>query len=105
MALAFDARTGFGGLAGLVAPAFVLVAMNGAVVANAIAGALSNYPKKAGAVSALVGAMQFAIGVLTTAMTGWFADGTAFPYAWVIGLASLCGLVANVGLFGRLGRV
>jgi DHA1 family bicyclomycin/chloramphenicol resistance-like MFS transporter len=98
LALAIDARFGFGGLAGLVAPIFVMVSMNGAVVANSIAGALSAFPRKAGAASALVGAVQLGMGMVTTAMTGWFADGSAFPYAAIIGLTGVCAVVANVWL-------
>jgi DHA1 family bicyclomycin/chloramphenicol resistance-like MFS transporter len=98
LVLAFDARTGFGGLWGLVIPTFFVISMNGAVVANSIAGALSSFPRKAGAASAVVGALQFGMGVLTTAMTGWFADGTAFTYAWIIGLMGIAGLVAALGL-------
>jgi len=99
--LAVDGWTGFGGLAGLVVPLFVIVAMNGAVVANAVAGALSAFPRKAGAASALVGALQFGMGILSTAMTGWFADGTAFTFAWIIALMSVGGLVVNLLLIPR----
>ena len=96
--MAVDAWTGFGGLAGLVAPIFVVISMSGAVVANSVAGALSAFPRKAGAASAVIGAMQFGIGIVTTAMTGWFADGTAFTYAWIIALTTVCGLLANLYL-------
>jgi DHA1 family bicyclomycin/chloramphenicol resistance-like MFS transporter len=99
--LATDARFGWGGLIGLVAPAFVVISMNGAVVANSVAGALSAFPRKAGAASAVIGALQFGTGVLTTAMTGWFADGTAFPYAWIIAVMGIAGLLANMLLLKR----
>jgi DHA1 family bicyclomycin/chloramphenicol resistance-like MFS transporter len=98
--LAIDAATGFGGLIGLVAPLFVVIAMNGAVVANSVAGALSAYPRKAGAASAVVGAMQFGIGILTTAMTGWLANGTAFPFAAIIAVSGVAGLTAALFLIG-----
>ncbi len=96
LVLAFNAWTGFGGLAGLVAPLFVLIAMNGAVVANAVAGALSAYPRKAGAASAVLGAIQFGMGILTTALTGWFANGTAFPFAAIIAVAGVGGVIASL---------
>jgi len=95
-ALAFDAWTGFGGLAGLVAPLFLLISMNGAVVANAVAGALSGFPRRAGTASAIVGALQFGTGILTTAMTGWFADGTARPLGWIIGVMGCGALLFNL---------
>jgi DHA1 family bicyclomycin/chloramphenicol resistance-like MFS transporter len=99
--LAHNGWTGWGGLAGLVAPIFVIIAMNGAVVANSVAGALSAFPRKAGAASAVVGALQFGMGILSTAMTGWFADGTAFTFAWIIALMSVGCLVANLLLIPR----
>ena len=102
IALAIDARTGFGGVAGLVAPLFFLISMNGAVVANSIAGALSGFPRKAGTASAIVGALQFGAGILTTAMTGWFADGTAFPLGWIVGLMGVGAFIFNLSLIGRL---
>jgi DHA1 family bicyclomycin/chloramphenicol resistance-like MFS transporter len=101
LVLAYDGWSGAGGLAGLVAPSFVVISMNGAVVANSVAGALSSYPRRAGAASAVVGALQFGMGIATTAMTGWLADGTAFTYAWIIGLMGVCGAVANICLVGR----
>jgi DHA1 family bicyclomycin/chloramphenicol resistance-like MFS transporter len=96
--LMIDAWTGFGGLTGLVAPLFVVVAMNGAVVANSVAGALQAFPRKAGAASAVVGAIQFGMGILTSAMTGWLADGTAFTLAWIIGACGVSGLLLNLTL-------
>jgi DHA1 family bicyclomycin/chloramphenicol resistance-like MFS transporter len=98
LVLMFDAWTGFGGLAGLVAPLFVVVAMNGAVVANSVAGALQAFPRKAGAASAVVGAIQFGMGILTSAMTGWLADGTAFTLAWIIGACGVSGFLLNLTL-------
>jgi MFS transporter, DHA1 family, multidrug resistance protein len=100
LVLALNAWTGFGGLIGLVVPIFVLISMNGAVVANAVAGALSAYPRKAGAASAVVGAIQFGMGIMTTALTGWFANGTAFPFAAIIAVAGIGGVLAGVFLIG-----
>ena len=101
--VAINAATGFGGLWGLVAPIFVVVSMNGAVVANAVAGALSAYPRKAGAASAVLGAIQFGMGIMTTAMTGWFANGTAFPFAMIMAVTGIAGLLANLFLIGAPG--
>ena len=89
VALAADARTGVGGLWGLVGPLFVFVSMTGFIVANSIAGALRDFPQRAGAVSALVGAMQYGSGIAGSALIGAFADGTPWPMGWVIALAGL----------------
>jgi DHA1 family bicyclomycin/chloramphenicol resistance-like MFS transporter len=52
------------------------------IVANSIAGALASFPNRAGAVSALVGAIQYGTGIVGSAMVGAFADGTPWPMAW-----------------------
>ncbi len=94
VALAVDARFGWGGLAGLVIPLFCYVSMLGFIVANSVAGALAAFPHKAGAASALVGAAHYGSGVITAAMVGWFASGTPWAMGWIIGL---CGVGTLLG--------
>ena len=57
-ALAIVTITGLGGVAGLIATQFLFTAMNGLILANAVAGALSSVQQRAGAASAVVGAIQ-----------------------------------------------
>ncbi|HEY4068897.1 MAG TPA: multidrug effflux MFS transporter [Burkholderiaceae bacterium] len=76
---AVTARTGWGGLPGLVIPLCLFVACLGLVAANAITGALNLFPEVAGSVSALIGASQFGIGVVGSALVGALADGTPGP--------------------------
>ncbi|CAG4922557.1 hypothetical protein [Paraburkholderia gardini] len=64
---------------GLVIPPFLFVSAAGFIVTNPIAGALSNWPERAGAVSALIGAIQYGTGILGSAMVGIFADGSPWP--------------------------
>jgi MFS transporter, DHA1 family, multidrug resistance protein len=59
------------------------------IVANSVAGALAAFPHKAGAASALVGAMHYGSGVLGAAMVGWFADGTPWTMGWIVGLGGV----------------
>ncbi len=89
--VAIDARTGFGGLPGLVAPLFVYIGLAGFIIANSIAGALDSFPNRAGAVSALVGAIHYGSGILTAGLVGAFADGTPWSMGWII---AVCGLGA-----------
>ena len=96
--LAVDARLGWGGLAGLVVPLFCYVSMLGFIVANSVAGALAAFPHKAGAASALVGAMHYGTGILTAAMVGWFANGTPWAMGCVIGICAVGTLVSNLVL-------
>ncbi len=89
-----DARHDTGGLLGLALPLFAFMGMAGLIVANSVAGALADYPEKAGAVSGLVGALHYGSGIAGSALVGLFADGTPWPLAWVVGLsgvgAALC---------------
>jgi DHA1 family bicyclomycin/chloramphenicol resistance-like MFS transporter len=85
VASAVDARFDWGGLVGLVASLFVYMSVAELIVANSVAGALASFPHRAGAVSALVGALHYGTGVLGAAMVGWFSDGTPWPMGWIIG--------------------
>jgi MFS transporter, DHA1 family, multidrug resistance protein len=91
--LAVFAWTGWGGLAGLMLPLFLFVSATGFIVANSIAGALAGFPNRAGAVSALVGAIQYGSGIIGSALVGAFADGTPRPMGWVIALAGIGSLL------------
>ena len=95
LVLALDAHTGWGGLYGLAVPLFVFVALTGFIVANSISGALASFPQRAGAVSALVGALQYGAGILGSGLVAAFADGTPGPMGLVIALSGLgCALCA-----------
>lgn len=87
------AYTGWGGLWGLVAPLFVFVSMSGFVVANSITGAMADFPERAGAVSALVGALQYGFGMVGSGLVGVFADGTPWPMGWVVAITGIGSLL------------
>jgi DHA1 family bicyclomycin/chloramphenicol resistance-like MFS transporter len=89
LVLAVNAWTGWGGLAGLVAPLLFFVAMTGLIVANSIAGAMAGFPERAGAVSALVGAIHYGSGIVGSGLIGAFADGTPWPLGWVVALTGI----------------
>ncbi|HEV2571901.1 MAG TPA: Bcr/CflA family multidrug efflux MFS transporter [Beijerinckiaceae bacterium] len=95
--MAVMAWTGWGGLWGLVLPLFVFVSATGFIVANSIAGALADFPERAGTVSALVGAIHYGSGIVGSALVGALADGTPWPMAGVIALSGL-GCAASVWL-------
>lgn len=81
--------TGWGGLVGLVVPLLGFSALNGLIVANSLAGALAAWPDRAGAASALVGAIHYGSGILGSALVGLLADGTPWPLGLTVGLAGL----------------
>ena len=89
-------------LAGLALPLVLFVSSTGFVVANSITGALADFQAdfaahcvadRVGAVSALVGAIQYGSGILSSALVGSFADGTPRPMGWVIALAGIGSLL------------
>ncbi|MGO4622859.1 multidrug effflux MFS transporter [Ensifer sp. 2YAB10] len=90
----------FGAIWGLHLPLVVFVSMSGFIIANSIAGALSDFPSEAGSVSALVGAIQYGSGVIGSGLVGFFADGTPRPLGWVIGVMGVgCTLCASYVIF------
>lgn len=95
IALALDARFGWGGLVGLLVPVFVYMSMNGLIVANSVAHALEAFPERAGAASSLVGATQYGSGIFSAALVGWLADGTPSAMGEIAGVAGLaCAVTA-----------
>jgi MFS transporter, DHA1 family, multidrug resistance protein len=91
--LAVAAWINWGGLAGLALPLFLFVSPTGFIVANSIAGALADFPERAGGVSALVDAIQYGSGIIGSALVGAFADGTPRPMGWVIALSGVGSLL------------
>lgn len=90
--------TGIGGLVGLVLPLLTYCAMSGLIVANSIVGALSTQPHRAGATSALVGALHYGIGIAGSGLVALLADGTPRP----LGITVAIGGIACFALSRRL---
>lgn len=95
VAAALAGWTGWGGLAGLAVPLLVFSALNGLIVANSLAGALAAWPDRAGAASALVGAIQYGSGIIGSGLVGLLADGTPWPLGLVVALAGLGSFAAT----------
>jgi MFS transporter, DHA1 family, multidrug resistance protein len=91
---------GVGGVAGIALPLFVVLSVLTVVASNAVSGALSVFPNRAGSAAALAGALQFGAGALTSAAVGWFADGTPRPMIVIICAGAIAALAANLLLIG-----
>lgn len=90
------AVSGTGGLAGLVAAVFFSLACFGLTVPNAVATALGAIPaERAGAASALVGALQFTGGAAAASLVGLLHDGSALPLGAMMAGAALLALGAQ----------
>jgi len=98
MILAFDAWTDWGGLAGLAIPLFFYVSVMGFIIANAISGALAMFPERTGAVSALVGSIQYGGGIVGSALIGVFADDAPSSMGLVIAVCAICGTLCTLRL-------
>jgi DHA1 family bicyclomycin/chloramphenicol resistance-like MFS transporter len=101
LATAVTARTGWGGLAGLVVPLCLFVSCIGLIAANSITGALNLFPGVSGSVSALIGASQFGAGVVGSALVGTLADGTPWPLGALMALFGTACMVCAVFLVPR----
>ncbi|MEH1014478.1 multidrug effflux MFS transporter [Micromonospora sp. CPCC 206060] len=70
------AATGIGGLAGLLAALWVVLAASGLALPNAPALALSRHGEAAGTAAALLGAVQFGVGALAAPLVGVLGTGS-----------------------------
>jgi DHA1 family bicyclomycin/chloramphenicol resistance-like MFS transporter len=96
LTLLFFAMARIGGLAALAGTLFLFLSIVGLISANAMAGAMADFPHIAGSASALVGLSQFAFGAAGAAAVGFFANGTAVSMAAVICAAGLCSSLSNL---------
>lgn len=87
--LAVVTATDFGGVWAMAISLWLFTAMNGLISANAISGALADVPTRAGAVSAVMGAIQYGSGVVGSAIAGALANGTPWPMGAVIAFSGL----------------
>lgn len=99
LATALVSATGWGGLFGLAATLVLFISMNGLILANSIAGALSSTEAGSGTASALAGFAQYGGGVVGSAAVSAFANGTPAPMGCVVAVAGL-GSVLSL-LWGR----
>jgi DHA1 family bicyclomycin/chloramphenicol resistance-like MFS transporter len=86
--LLLDALTGLGGVLGVMVPLFFVVASLGFVSTNAMAGGLAVDPSRAGSVSALLGASQFAFAGIITAGAGLISHQPAVAMAVAIAICA-----------------
>jgi MFS transporter, DHA1 family, multidrug resistance protein len=75
-ALVVLAATGFGGLPGVLAALWVVLASAGLAMPNAPALAMSGYGEAAGTAAALLGAVQFGVGALAAPLVGVLGTGS-----------------------------
>lgn len=75
---------GFATAASLVLPVAVYLAGLGMVLPQAIAGAMTPFPERAGAASSLLGFVQQSVAAASGALTGWLLGENAWPLAAIV---------------------
>ena len=78
----------------VLAAVFVALSSNGLIAANASAGALNVDPLRAGAISGLMGGINFGMGAAASALAAAMYDGTARPLAANVAVALLVAAAA-----------
>lgn len=75
-----------GGITVIVGAVFVFFSMNGIIAATSTACALDAVPNVAGSASALMGALQYGSGIISSLLLALFSDGTPWTMGWIIAL-------------------
>jgi MFS transporter, DHA1 family, multidrug resistance protein len=91
--LLVTATTGFGGLAGILVPLWLVLATVGLAMPNAPALALSRHGEAAGTAAALLGAVQFGVGALAAPLVGVLGIGAEAMAIVVFGGMTAAALV------------
>lgn len=77
---------GLGGIGVIVGTVFVFFSMNGIIAATSTACALDAVPNVAGSASALMGALQYGSGIISSLLLALFSDGTPWTMGWIIAM-------------------
>jgi len=70
---------------------FITFSMNGVIAVTLTSAALDQVPKIAGSASALIGALQYGSGIVSTGLLALFIDNTPWAMSWIIGLFTTVG--------------
>lgn len=89
VALALLVKLESGGIVAIIITIFLLFSMNGIIAATSTTAALDAVPNIAGSASALIGALQYGSGIISSLLLAAFSDGTPWTMAWIIALFTL----------------
>ncbi|MDD4274836.1 MAG: multidrug effflux MFS transporter [Desulfobacter postgatei] len=84
IALTVFVRADMGGIYIIVGMVFIFFSMNGIVAASATAAALDEVPQIAGSASALIGALQYGSGIVSSLLLTFFSKGTPWTMTWIM---------------------
>ena len=93
---------GLGGSYGIYIPIFAYVACLGFIMPNTAALAMAPFGRNAGAASALLGTLQFALAAAASALAGSFSHQDAMPLALMVSILAFSGAAAYLLLCRNL---
>nr|WP_319493482.1 multidrug effflux MFS transporter [uncultured Desulfobacter sp.] len=96
-ALAIFVRADMGRIYIIVGMMFMFFSMNGIVAASAMAAALDEVPQIAGSASALIGALQYGSGIVSSLLLALFGKGTPWTMTWVMLIFSAAAFLMVAG--------
>ncbi|ATF50120.1 Bcr/CflA family drug resistance efflux transporter [Citrobacter werkmanii] len=96
--LAVTTGLGAGGITVIVGAVFVFFSMNGIIAATSTAYALDAAPNVAGSASALMGALQYGSGIISSLLLALFSDGTPWTMSWVIAVFTTASAVMALSI-------
>ncbi len=78
-----------GGIYSIVITVFIFFSMNAMIAASATAAALDGVPELAGSASALIGALQYGSGIISSVLLARLGDGTPWTMAWIMAVFTI----------------
>lgn len=96
--LAVTTGLGAGGITVIVGAVFVFFSMNGIIAATSTACALDAAQNVAGSASALMGALQYGSGIISSLLLALFSDGTPWTMSWVIAVFTTASAVMALSI-------
>lgn len=103
--LAIGTKLHIGGIILIVVSVFVFFSMNGIIAATSTAAALDAVPNMAGSASALIGALQYGSGIISSLLLALLSDGTPWTMAWIIAShenSQLANNTLNLSIIGTI---
>lgn len=91
--LALVVKIKFGGIIAVVIAIFLFFSMNGIIAANTTTAALDSVPSLMGSASAVIGALQYGSGIVSSVLLAFFSDGTPWTMAWIMLIFTLASVV------------
>lgn len=96
VAMTVFVRADLGGIYIIVGMVFIFFSMNGIIAASANAAALDGVPQIAGSASALIGALQYGSGIVSSLLLAIFSNGAPWTMTWIMLISTIASFLMVV---------